>query len=68
MDLEQLKELVQEVPVILHWYEKHFVVVYKCPKPKKKGIFYVADPDRGMVTYKESEFIVFWFGKNDGLN
>ncbi len=64
MDMEQLKEIVQEIPVILHWNEKHFVVVYKGPKPNKQGTFYVADPDRGMVTYKEKEFAEYWIGKN----
>jgi len=64
MDMEQLKEIVQEVPVILHWNERHFVVVYKCPKPGRQGTFYVADPDRGMVTYKEKELAEYWIGKN----
>ena len=66
MDLEQLKEIVKEVPVILHWNEKHFVVVYKTPRPKKKGLYHVADPDRGLVTYKESEFVEYWIGKQTG--
>ena len=63
MDIEQLKEIVQDVPVILHWNENHFVVVYKTPKPNKRGVFYVADPAIGLVTYKEAEFMEPWIGK-----
>lgn len=65
MDIEQLKEIVQDIPVILHWNENHFVVVYKTPKPKKEGIFYVADPGRGLVTFKEKEFADNWMGNNE---
>ena len=64
MDIEQLKDIVQDFPAILHWNESHFVVVYKTPKPKKQGNFYVADPDKGFVTYKETEFKEHWMGKD----
>src|SRR5690349_21418497 len=49
MGLEQLKEIVQQIPVILHWNKNHFVVVYKTPKPKRQGNFYVADPAKGLT-------------------
>jgi ATP-binding cassette subfamily B protein len=49
---EKLKEIVQDIPVILHWNRNHFVVVYKAPKPKKNGTFYIADPALGFVKYK----------------
>ena len=32
MDIEQLKDIVQDTPAILHWDEKHFVVIYKIKK------------------------------------
>ena len=60
MDIEQLKDIVQDGPAILHWDESHFVVVYKTPMPQKTGNFYVADPDKGFVTYKEAEFKERW--------
>jgi ATP-binding cassette subfamily B protein len=62
MDLEQLKEIVLDGPVILHWNEKHFVVVYKGPKPQRQGTWYVADPDKGMVNYNERDFAGYWLG------
>ena len=60
MDIEQLKDIVQDVPAILHWTENHFVVVYKTPKPQKHGKFFVADPAKGLITYKEAEFMERW--------
>lgn len=65
MDLEQLKEIVRQVPIILHWNENHFVVVYKAPKSKKrKGSYHVADPALGLMTYDEKEFVERWMGKH----
>lgn len=60
MDLRQLKDMVQDGPVILHWKETHFVVVYKTPKPGRRGLFYVADPAAGHITYTEDEFKDQW--------
>jgi len=62
INIEQLKEIVQDIPVIFHYNEIHFVVIYKAPKPKKQGVFYLGDPSRGLVTYKEVEFIKYWIG------
>lgn len=62
MEIEQLKDIVQDVPIILHWKNNHFVVVYKSPKPKKKGTFYVADPASGLVSFTEEEFKEQWIG------
>ena len=62
INIEQLKEIVQDIPVIFHYNEMHFVVIYKAPKPQKQGVFCLADPSRGLVTYKEAEFIKYWIG------
>ncbi|HEU5164092.1 MAG TPA: cysteine peptidase family C39 domain-containing protein [Chitinophagaceae bacterium] len=62
INIEQLKKIVQDIPVIFHFNENHFVVIYKAPKPKKTGVFCLADPSRGLVTYKEAEFIKYWIG------
>ena len=44
------------LPCILHWNQNHFVVLYKV----KKGVFYIADPGKGLTTYKEEEFREHW--------
>jgi ATP-binding cassette subfamily B protein len=67
---EQLKSEVT-LPVIVHWNQNHFVVVYKIKK--KKSFFfkkdssstdnyevYVSDPAKGLLKYSESEFLKFW--------
>ena len=50
--------LKQDVPLpcIVHWRQKHFVVVYKI----KNDIVYVADPAIGLVRYSKEEFEQNW--------
>jgi ATP-binding cassette subfamily B protein len=62
INIEQLKKIAQDTPVIFHYNENHFVIIYKAPRPQKKGQFFVADPSRGLVKYKEEEFLKFWSG------
>ncbi len=53
---EQLHEI--DLPVILHWNQNHFVVLYKI----KKGYYYVADPAKGLIRFSEKEFLEHWIG------
>jgi ATP-binding cassette subfamily B protein len=46
------------LPCIVHWRQKHFVVVYKIKKDK----IYVADPALGLTNYSREEFIKNWSG------
>lgn len=65
-----LEKLVSSsLPCILHWNQKHFVVLYKY---SKKGNFYIADPSKGLVKYKKEEFEKHWLstefnGESNGL-
>ena len=45
------------MPCILYWDQKHFVVLYK---HKHKEKFYIADPDRGLLTYNRKDFELHW--------
>lgn len=52
-------EVLQEkvaLPCIVHWRQKHFVVVYRI----RKGKIYVADPATGLVTFTRDEFEKNW--------
>lgn len=49
------------LPCIAHWYQRHFVVVYKITK---KEVF-VADPAAGLVTYSHDEFKKGWLSSQD---
>ena len=52
------------LPCILHWNQNHFVVLYKVKKGEK---FYVADPGKGLVTYRLEEFKQHWIStKSNG--
>lgn len=55
LDVEQLKESIN-LPCILHWEKKHFVVLYKI---NKKGYF-ISDPAKGRVRYSEDVFKKYW--------
>ncbi|HNX56814.1 MAG TPA: peptidase domain-containing ABC transporter [Prolixibacteraceae bacterium] len=43
-------------PLVVHWDQEHFVVVYNL----RKGKVYVADPAFGLVEYTEAEFKKHW--------
>jgi len=44
-------------PVIVHWKQNHFVVVYKIRRDR----VYVADPGFGLTVYSKEEFLKGWF-------
>lgn len=48
------------LPCIVHWRQRHFVVVYKIVK----DAVYVADPAIGLIKYKKEEFIEGWLYNN----
>ncbi len=66
------------LPCIVHWNQRHFVVVYdikKKPPPnlprggrrKRASIIYVADPAIGLLTYTKEEFLKCWLStKKEG--
>ncbi|MDB4539616.1 peptidase domain-containing ABC transporter [Saprospiraceae bacterium] len=52
------------LPAIVHWDQNHFVVVYKI----NKKYIWVADPGKGRIKYKISEFNNHWLsGKETGI-
>jgi len=49
------------LPVIVHWQQNHFVVVYKIRKEK----VYVADPAFGHTVYSKEEFLKGWLSNRE---
>lgn len=47
-----------QLPCILHWNQKHFVVLYEISKKGKR--YKVADPSKGLITYSKEEFKSHW--------
>lgn len=67
ISFEMLKDNVP-LPCIVHWNQKHFVVVYRIHKDK----ILVADPASGIATMSRDDFITGWAttltdGKRTGL-
>lgn len=52
---EDLKKKMP-LPLIVHWQQRHFVVVYKVTKTK----IYVSDPAVGLVNYNHQEYRAAW--------
>ncbi|WP_261382247.1 peptidase domain-containing ABC transporter [Mucilaginibacter achroorhodeus] len=67
-----LKTLQEDcpLPAILHWNQNHFVVLYKIKKGFLRGKvglkFVIGDPDHGLVTLHEDEFLNRWNTNNVG--
>jgi len=58
-----LEQLVSEapLPLIIHWNQNHFIVVYKITKTK----IFTADPAYGLISYSKSEFMSNWLSNKD---
>lgn len=50
------KLLTAPLPAILHWNQSHFVVLVGLNKKKAE----IADPARGLISYKKEEFQQYW--------
>lgn len=60
LSFKDLKEL--NLPCIVHWGQKHFVVVYKI----SKKYVWVSDPAIGKVKYEHKEFLKHWLATQKG--
>lgn len=60
--LEQLRAEAP-MPLIAHWNQNHFVVIYKTDAKK----IYVADPANGLLIYSHEQFLQHWNVNGKGL-
>lgn len=60
LTIQQLIESTK--PVILHWHQNHFVVLYRVTGQGKK--FYIADPGIGLIKYSRHDFEKAWISSN----
>ncbi len=60
LSVKDLTEKVQ-LPCIIHWRYTHFVVIYKI----SKSIFFLSDPQIGLVKYTKAEFEKCWTGRHE---
>ena len=59
-DFENLNNEIP-FPCIIHWRQRHFVVVYKI----KGNYVYISDPAHGLVKHSKEEFIKAWVGNSN---
>ena len=65
LPLDKLTSEEVPLPCIVHWDQNHFVVVHKVRKNK----FFVADPNKSLITYKQHEFAQHWAStQKDGVS
>lgn len=59
---EKLIDSKQTLPCILHWNQRHFVVLYKISKTifSKQPIFHIADPAHGKIKLTQDKFEKSW--------
>lgn len=57
--LNKLK-LQSKLPCILHWNQRHFVVLYRISQKGSMYIFHIADPAYGLLKYNEAELKNCW--------
>ncbi len=55
VDFDDLRDKMP-LPLIVHWKQEHFIVVYKITKNK----VYVSDPAKGLITYTHEDFKAAW--------
>lgn len=60
LPFEQLKNEAP-LPCIVHWKQRHFVVVHKI----RKDYVHVADPAHGLVKFRTQEFLNGWISKRE---
>jgi ATP-binding cassette, subfamily B, bacterial len=66
IDFEKLAKEAP-LPCIVHWKQKHFVVVYDIQKRRSGTIVTVGDPARGIIKFTREEFEHGWIStRKDG--
>lgn len=53
------------LPCIVHWHQRHFVVVYGIKKKKGHFEILISDPASGLLRYDEDSFLKAWLQSTD---
>ena len=59
-----LDEISGALPVIAHWNQDHFIIIYKITRDK----VFVADPSIGKVEYSKADFLKKWAQTSENGN
>lgn len=66
LNWEQLRDEAH-LPCIVHWNQRHFIVVYEITKRKGHGNVLVADPAEGLLKYRTEDFLKSWIEDNEQM-
>lgn len=55
------------LPCIIHWNQRHFIVVLKIKRKFRKNIVVVYDPSIGLLEYREEAFKKSWLQLKDNV-
>lgn len=55
------------LPCIVHWKLRHFVVVYKIEHKRGEVFVHISDPAEGLLKYTDKQFIKAWLTNGIGL-
>ena len=64
LSLAELIDKETHYPCVLHWNQKHFIVLYRIKRNVKSTIFYLADPEFGFVKLTQEKFEKSWISDN----
>ncbi|MCK9219400.1 MAG: peptidase domain-containing ABC transporter [Bacteroidales bacterium] len=56
------------LPCIVHWKQRHFIVVYDIQKKHGKEIVYIADPAHGKIKLTKENFVKGWMEGCESTN
>lgn len=59
------KITILPLPVIIHWRQNHFVVLYCIEENRGNRRYHIADPQYGKIIMSEIEFYENWSGEED---
>ncbi|WP_293924837.1 cysteine peptidase family C39 domain-containing protein [Sphingobacterium sp. UBA6320] len=67
----EIDDLIFKVPlpVIVHWDNNHFIVIYDIKKRRNGEVFFhISDPAKGYIKCEKTEFEDKWIKKNESRN
>lgn len=67
----EIDDLIFKVPlpVIVHWDNNHFIVIYDIKKRRNGDVFFhISDPAKGYIKCEKTEFEDKWIKKNESRN
>lgn len=53
------------LPCVVHWNQRHFIVVYRIESHRGQTLVYVSDPAAGLLCYSKEDFVKSWLSMRE---